>query len=106
MYKVTKPKGYNERVTVENTDTKGSIIIGRVSMEMLSILESAGYKTEDDSIKLTDEWDLEVNKETADKLTKLAMPMKKPTRKFKDKAKQDNKNIDAMDVLLGLAQYK
>ena len=105
MYKVLKEKGYNQTVIIENTKTKANVIVGRVSIEMLSILEAAGYKTEDGSLKLTDEWNLEVNAETAGKLTKLAMPMKKPIRTKKEVIKKRNKDVDAMDVLLGLAQY-
>lgn len=107
MYKVLKPKGHFVGVTIENTETKTDINIGRVSMEMLNILDKAGHKVGDDGINFMDEWDIEVNKETAETLSHLAMKMKKPIRDQRKKTtkKEENKKIDAMDVLLGLAQY-
>lgn len=107
MYKVLKEKGHNTNVIVENTDTKANINIGRVSIEILNILDKAGYKVEEDSIKLTNKWDIEVDKTTAETLSKLAMKMRKPIRdqRKKETKKEENKKIDAMDVLLGLAQY-
>ena len=110
MYKVIKAKGYNDDVSVYNTDTSSVLNLGRVKIPILEILKEGGYYTEDsDDLKIQDEWDLEVNKETAEKLAKLAMPMKKPIRNQSKKAKdlfaKPNKEIDAMDVLLGLAKY-
>ena len=102
MYRIIKDKGYDKPVTVENTSTKATIIVGRMSISMLQILEEAGKPVTGAQFE---KWDLEVNKETADKLVKLAMPMKKPIRTKKEIAKTRNKDIDAMDVLLGLAQY-
>lgn len=108
MYKVIKTKGYNGDVTVSNTDTLTTINLGKISIPILNILKEGGYYKEDsDDLKPQDEWDLEVNKEAAEKLAKLAMPMKKPIRNQSKKPQQetDNKKIDAMDVLLGLAKY-
>lgn len=103
MYKVLKPKGSSNTVTVVNTGTHASVIIGQISAPMLNILEEAGYKTADDTLNLMDEWDLEVNKEIATKLTHLALKMTKPIRT--KEAKKEKKQVDAMDVLLGLANY-
>lgn len=111
MYKVIKNKGYNGDVVVSNTDTHIAIGLGKVRTPMLDILKEGGYYAEDsDDLKIQDEWNLEVNKETAEKLAKLAMPMKKPIRdqrkiKIPGADKLANKEIDAMDVLLGLAKY-
>ena len=68
MYRVLKIKGNNANVVVENTDTKANVIIGKLSMEILRVLEKAGYKTEDDTLKLTDEWNLSISKEIASEL--------------------------------------
>lgn len=109
MYKVIKSQGYNGDVTVSNTDAHMTISLGKVRIPTLDILREGGYYSKEDSddLKIQDEWDLEVNKETAEKLAKLAMPMKKPIRNQSKKPQQetDNKKIDAMDVLLGLAKY-
>lgn len=107
MYKVLKEKGHFVNVTIENTETKANINIGRASMEILNILDKAGYKVGEDGINFMDEWNIVVNKETAEDLSKLAMKMKKPIRDQRKKTtkKEENKKIDAMDVLLGLAQY-
>lgn len=115
MYKVLKPSGHNANITLENTETKASIIIGRMSMKILKVLEGEGYSTsateKDKQLELTEEWQLHVKEDTAKELSKLAMPMKKPIRdQRKIKSEQqpvetDNRKIDAMDVLLGLASY-
>ena len=103
MYKVLKPRGSNNAVTVANTGTHASVIVGQISVPMLNILEEAGYKTADDTLNLMEEWDLEVNKEIANKLTHLALKMTKPIRT--KEVKKEKKQVDAMDVLLGLANY-
>ena len=103
MYKVVKPRGSSNTVTVVNTDTHASVIVGQISVPMLNILEEAGYKTADGTLDLMKEWDLEVNKEIANKLTHLALKMTKPIRT--KEVKKEKKQVDAMDVLLGLASY-
>lgn len=109
MYKVLKEKGNNQNVTLQNTDTKASIIIGRISIEILNILERAGHKIDGTSITMKDQWDLEVNDEIGKELASKAMTMTKPIRDQRkdkeDKPKKDNAKVDAMDVLLGLAKY-
>ena len=110
MYRVLKVRGSRSNVVVENTDTKANVIIGRITMEILKILAEAGYKTEDDTLNLSDEWNLSIDKEIATKLTATTMKMKKPIRDQSKKNKIDirkevNKTVDAMDVLLGLASY-
>lgn len=110
MYRVLKEKGNNMNITLENPETRASIIIGRNSIDILDILASAGHRIGDDSsISYRDEWNLEVDDETGKKLAEKAMTMRKPIRdqrKTSEQKKAKNKTIDAMDVLLGLASYK
>lgn len=106
MYKVLKEKGNNSNVILENVETKASIIIGRLTMDILHILEKAGHKIGEDGINFKDQWELSVNEEIGKELASKAMTMSKPIRdQRKVKPKKDNKTIDAMDVLLGLANY-
>lgn len=107
MYRVLKDKGNNMNVTLENMETKASVIIGRATMEILRLLEEAGHTIGDDGIALRDKWELEVNEEIGKELSKQALRMSKPIRdqRKETKQKKDNKQIDAMDVLLGLASY-
>ena len=107
MYRVLKEEGYSADVVVENTDTKANVRLSRDSyFTAKSLLSDAGYKIPGSD---HDAWDIEVNKETAQSLVALTMRMKKPIRdqskKPKDLFKKPNKEIDAMDVLLGLASY-
>lgn len=109
MYRVLKEKGNNSNVMLENMETKASIIIGKITMDLLRILDEAGHKIGDDGVALRDEWCFEVNEETGKEIASKAMTMSKPIRdqrKYKvEEPKKDNKHIDAMDVLLGLANY-
>ena len=111
MYKVLKEKGNNASVILENTETRASIIIGRLSMDILAILEKDGIHIGDayGDVKLKDKWELRISDETAKELSAKAMRMSKPIRdqrKVKEEEpKKSNKEIDALDVLLGLANY-
>ena len=116
MYKVIKPKGVGSTVTLENTDTKANVIIGGISVELLHILEvECSLKAENGTLVLANEWNFTVNAEVAGKLAYLTMKTKKPVRikKFtqeknkntQEVSKQMNKQIDAVDVLLGIANY-
>lgn len=112
MYKLLKEKGNNVSITLENTETKASIIIGRLTMDILSILESkAGvhFGDSEGEIQLKDKWDITIKDETAKELSAKAMRMSKPIRDQrkvkKEEPKKSNKEIDASDVLLGLANY-
>ena len=103
MYKVLKARGFSATVTVENTEKKTNITIGKVTMDMVNLIKEAGYKLASPQ----EEWDVEVNKDTAEALSKMAMKMRKPIRDQRkpETKKQANKQIDAMDVMLGLANY-
>ena len=111
MYKVLKEKGNNASVTLENTETRTSIIIGRLSMDILAVLEKDGVHIGDGygDVKLKDRWELRISDETAEELSAKTMRMSKPIRdqrKVKEEEpKKSNKQIDALDVLLGLASY-
>ena len=108
MYRVLKEKGNNSNVILENVETKASIIVGKITISLLDILNKAGHKIGDDGVALRDEWSFEVNEETGKEIASKAMTMSKPIRDQRKKTeapKKDNKTIDAMDVLLGLANY-
>lgn len=115
MYLVEKEKGNNSNITIINQDTKASVIIGKMTMEIIDILEEEGYEFnkdlgEDSHINLTDKWNLEVSESTGRKLSSTAFKMKKPitvkaTELVAEPPKKSNKEIDAMDVLLGLTSY-
>lgn len=110
MYKVTKERGNNANVTLVNSDTKASVIVGKLTMDILKMLEDNGYKFDPDTeeaIPLRDAWSLEVSSDTAKKLSEKAMKMNKPVREQSKKSEPKVKQVvDAMDVLLGLASYK
>jgi len=105
MYRVLKSGGIGANVAIENTDTRATVIIGARITEIINTIVKNGYEAPDPY----GIWNIEVNKETAEELAKLTMQMKKPIRdqskKAKDLFKKPNKEIDAMDVLLGLANY-
>ena len=109
MYRVLKSKGIHNIVTLENTDTKANVMLGKISVEMLNILETGGYKIGEDGVDTMDNaWDIDIDLDTASKLAKSTMNIKKPIREQKKeepKQETNNKHIDAMDVLLGLANY-
>lgn len=108
MYKLFKPKGYNTNVSVENTETSASIIIGRLSMEVLNILEKTGHKLEN----YTEEINLDISETAAKELSSLALKMKRPTRKRvetkpvkheepKEEEIEVDATTDAFDLIFG-----
>ncbi|MDE6947584.1 MAG: hypothetical protein K2P14_10425 [Anaeroplasmataceae bacterium] len=110
MYKLLKEKGNNSNLVLENSTTHASIIIGKLTMEILSILELEGYVFNEDkegSLKLKDEWSLEISDDAARKVANKTMKIDKPIKDLHKKVEQpkNNKTIDAMDVLLGLTNY-
>lgn len=117
MYKLLKEKGTNKNVTLVNTETNASLIIGKLSIEILDILKEDGHSfgSEKDDTRLVDAWALDISDDVAKTLSHIALRMKKPIRnkvditqedeQVKDLFKKPNKDIDAMDVLLGLANY-
>lgn len=110
MYRILKEKGNNVSLILENTDTKAQLNLGRLTIDMITLLETEEDLTfgEKGRIQLRDEWNISIKESTAKELSNKAMRMSKPIRdqrKVKDDKKKRNKEIDAMDVLLGLASY-
>ena len=110
MYKVMKEPGTSSMVKIMNTDSKSIITLGGISIPMLNILKDHGYSHEEGNLELQDKWDISVEKEVAEQLARLSIPVSKPIKTKVDKEeepkpKKSNREIDAMDVLLGLAHY-
>ena len=104
MYRVIKEKGNNVNVFVENTEDKRSLNIGRLSMEMIKILEEAGFTfgTGDGETAMKDEWTMEVDTDTKDKLARLTMKIHKPVRDQSKKREQKSAAPDAVPDLFDL----
>lgn len=111
MYILIKDKGNNSNVAIQNTDTKAEVIIGRLSMTIVDILNKAGHSIntgDEASLKYKDAWHITISEDTKNELQRLAMRMMKPKRakvQTETQKQVENKHIDAMDVLLGLAKY-
>ena len=111
MYRLLKEKGNNLNVMLENTETKAQLNLGRLTIDILTFLERKEGMTfgEGGTTQLKDAWDFTIKDETAKELSAKAMRMSKPIRdqrKHKEEEiKKRNKEIDALDVLLGLASY-
>ena len=111
MYRLLKEKGNNLNVMLENTETKAQLNLGRLTIDILTLLERKEGMTfgEGGTTQLKDAWDFTIKDETAKELSAKAMRMSKPIRdqrKHKEEEiKKRNKEIDALDVLLGLASY-
>ena len=110
MYRLVKEYGNNLNVILENTETKAQLNLGRLTIDILTLLGTKEGLTfgDEGKIQLKDEWNILISNSTAKELSEKAMRMSKPIRdqrKHKDEPKKSNKKIDAMDVLLGLASY-
>lgn len=112
MYRVIKEAGNNQNLFLENTDTKAQLNLGRVSVEILHILEKDGHSFGGSDIQYKDAWNLTVSDSTKAELERKAYKISRPVKSDKTatvvptpEPKKVNKNIDAMDVLLGLASY-
>lgn len=99
MYKVYKPTG-NGLVSVENTDTHASVVIGKANMEIIKVIEEAGYTVP----AYTEEWSIEVNKDCATALATMAMRMKKPIRDQRKKKEEPKPSaeVDMFDLIYGI----
>ena len=96
-------------LSVFNTDTSSNTVIGKLSIEILELLESEGFKfnkdkDDTDGINLSDKWKLRISDELANKLADKAFKIAKPIRHQSKKLK--TQKIDAYDVLFGIANYK
>ena len=110
MYKLLKEKGNNLSVMLENTETKAQLNLGKLTIDILRLLETKEDMTfgEGGEFQLKNGWNFTIKDETAKELSEKAMRMSKPIRdqrKHKEEPKKNNKEIDAIDVLLGLASY-
>lgn len=109
-YRIVKARGVSN-LTVERTKTFGSVIIGKLNMEMMHILSEAGYSYEKGTLPGTsEEWNVEVEDEVAKALISLTFKMHKPERHQSKKAtseQNEEKNtkakssIDAFDLIFG-----
>lgn len=110
MYKVIKDEGRGESIFLVNTETAGTLNLGKMSYRIMEILREDGYeivstRTKDTEIVTKDKWDLKVSDTIVASLVELAMPMKKPIRKKVDKPQQSKpqkKIVDALDIIYGL----
>lgn len=110
MYKLIKDEGRGESIFLVNTETLGTLNLGKLTYKILDILREDGYevvstRTKDTEVLTKDKWDLKVSDTAKDKLFAMAMPMKKPIRKKVDKPQQSKpqkKIVDALDIIYGL----
>ena len=82
MYRVNKDKGNNQNITLTNVEAKASVIIGKLTMDIMRILEKEVEfdESKEHTIKLKDKWDFTVSDEAGKELAKMASPIKKPIR--------------------------
>ena len=115
MYRINKDKGNNQNITLTNVETKASVIIGKLSTTIMSMLEKEVKfdtgKGDDTGIKLKDKWDFAVSDEAGKELAKMASPIKKPIRnqsKTTSEQTPDRKTtksgravVDVFDLIFG-----
>lgn len=114
-YKLIKDKGRNANLILENEDTKTSVTLGKMTIEILTLLETDEGMTfelpdDDKTLMLNSPWLFNISDSTAKKLSSLAMKISKPKRDQRKKTptvteEKPKQVVDAMDVLLGLASY-
>ena len=82
MYRINKDKGNNQNITLTNVEAKASIIIGKLTMDIMRILEKEVEfdESKEHTIKLKDKWDFTISDEAGKELAKMASPIKKPIR--------------------------
>lgn len=112
MYRLLKEHGAGKNVVLENISTSATLVIGGVTTKLIDMLVHDGKDIDlTDRTFITQEWDFSVSDECAREITGLAFTMRKPIRDQrkvvtqKEQKPSSNKQIDAMDVLLGLANY-
>ena len=114
-YRLYKDTGRFANLTIVNVDIDSTIILGPLTPLIVEILkESGGFKTDDGhlSLELYSGWDISISEQCARDLCDTSFSIKKPpvhkshsTTTTTTKTITDNKKIDALDVLLGLAKY-
>ena len=82
MYRINKDKGNNQNITLTNVEAKASVIIGKLTMDIMRILEKEVEfdESKEHTIKLKDKWDFTVSDEAGKELAKMASPIKRPIR--------------------------
>lgn len=95
MYRVIKEKGNNQNITLENTETKASVIIGKLTMDIMRVLETEMKfdETTESGTKLRDKWDFTISDDAGKALSATAMAIHKPARDQSKKAKQESEQI-------------
>ena len=117
MYRINKDKGNNQNITLTNVETKASVIIGKLTMAIMSMLEKEVKfdtgKGDGPGIKLKDKWDFTVSDEAGKELASMASPIKKPIRNQskivseqtqpiqKHKTKSGREVVDVFDLIFG-----
>lgn len=116
MYRISKDKGHNQNITLTNVEKKTSIIIGKLTMGILSILEKevkiCKDKSDDTGIKIRDAWDFTVSDEAGKALSLMTSPIKKPIRNQSKKSEQTQPSqntktksgrevVDVFDLIFG-----
>lgn len=111
MYRLLKPSGAGKTVTLENTSTSATLAVGGVTTKLIDMLIRDGKEIDTtDRAFIVSSWDFTVSDDCARDISTLAFTMRKPIRDQRKVVTQNqqpksNKEIDAMDVLLGLANY-
>lgn len=118
MYRISKDKGNNQNITLTNVETKASIVLGKLTMSIMSILEKEVEfdETKEGTIKLKDKWNFTISDEAGKELSSMASPIKKPvrvktstitTKEFvedkpkKKKTKSGKEVVDVFDLIFG-----
>ena len=117
MYRISKDRGNNQNIMLTNVEAKASVIIGKLTMAILSILEKEVKfntdKGDDTGIKLKDKWDFAISDEAGKELASMASPIKKPIRNQsktaseqtqpvqRKKTKSGREVVDVFDLIFG-----
>ena len=117
MYRISKDRGNNQNIMLTNVEAKASVMIGKLTMSILSILEKEVKfntdKGDDTGIKLKDKWDFAISDEAGKELASMASPIKKPIRNQsktaseqtssiqKHKTKSGKEVVDVFDLIFG-----
>ena len=82
MYRLNKDTGNNQNITLTNVEAKASVIIGKLTMDIMRILEKEVEfdESKQHTIKLKDKWDFTISDEAGKELAKMASPIKRPIR--------------------------
>lgn len=119
-WKLIKSKGITTPIILENDIIHTSVSLGKYPFKIVNIL--ASYKID---VAPADEWNISINNEIARELSRYTMPLRtkkskvtttdittdapkeeiEPINEEKQKAIKNSK-VNALDVLLGLAEFE